>query len=192
MKYLTLIRHAKSGWDNPGLTDHDRTLTERGVLNAPMVARFLAKTYFGQNGSPALLPRPDRLLSSTAVRARTTAELMQPELGAGPEAIFLDKEVYLSAPKVLLQIVRAFDDAWQHVVIFAHNPGISDFADKLLKRGCIEQMPTCSAALIELPWNAWSATDWDEARLVGYVTPRLIQRRFPEKSESADSQGNAF
>jgi len=183
MKYLTLIRHAKSGWDNPALSDHDRILNERGIANAPMVGRFLAKTYLGQNGTPALLPKPDRLYSSTAVRAKTTAVLMQPELGLGSENIFLDEKVYLSTAKTLLQIVRGFDDHWKHVMVFAHNPGISDFADRLLKRGGIEQMPTCSAALIELPWDAWSATDWDEARLVGYVTPRLIQRRFAKVLE---------
>jgi len=178
MKYLTLIRHAKSGWDNPGLTDHDRVLNERGIHCAGLVGRFLAKMYLGEGGGPALLPKPDRLYSSTAVRAKTTAELMQPELGVGAERLVFDSQVYLSTPKTLLQIVKSFDDNWRHVMVFAHNPGISDFADRLVKRGGIEQMPTAAAALIELPWDCWSATNFDEARLVGFITPRLIERRF--------------
>jgi phosphohistidine phosphatase len=184
MKYLTLIRHAKSDWDDPTMPDHDRPLAERGFLNAPLVARFLARTYLGQSDSPALLPRPERLISSTALRAKTTAELMLPELGVAPEILKFDTQAYLATPKMLLQLVKALPDDLRHVMIFGHNPGISDFADKLIMRGGVEQMPTCAAALIELPWDVWSATDWDEARLVGYVTPRLIQKRFPEPPEA--------
>ena len=178
MKFLTLIRHAKSSWDDTTQSDHDRPLNERGVRAAPIVGRFIARTYLGMNGVPALLPRPQRLVSSTANRAQTTARLMLPELGATEEHLTLDPRAYLADPRTLLQIVRELDDARQHVMIFAHNPGISEFASRLLRNGNIGQMATCAAAIIELPWDAWSATDWDEARLVGYVTPKLIEKRF--------------
>jgi phosphohistidine phosphatase len=183
MKYLTLIRHAKSSWEQAGQADHDRPLNERGERNAPMVARFLARTYLGTNGIPAILPSPDRLVSSTAVRARATAELMQPELAAGTESIILDGRVYHAEPRALLQVVREFDDSWNHVIMFGHNPGMSDFADQLLRRRAIDEMPTCAAAVIELPWEVWSAAAWNEARLIGYVTPKLIEKRFPDGHE---------
>lgn len=183
MKYLTLIRHAKSSWEAAGLADHDRPLNDRGERNAPMVARFLARTYLGTNGIPAILPLPDRLVSSTAVRARATAELMQPELAVGPESIVLDGRVYHAEPRALLQVVREFDDSWNHVIMFGHNPGMSDFADQLLRRRAIDEMPTCAAAVIELPWEVWSAAAWNEARLIGYVTPKLIEKRFPDGHE---------
>ena len=64
MKYLTVLRHAKSDWGAPSLPDHDRVLDERGLRAAPVVARFLMKTYFGGNGSAALMPAPDRIISS--------------------------------------------------------------------------------------------------------------------------------
>lgn len=183
MKYLTLIRHAKSDWDTAA-SDHERPLNERGRRNAPTVGRFLARTYLGMNGVPALLPKPDRLVTSTALRAKTTAQLMQPELGVGPEAIALEPRAYLAEPKVLLQIVREFTDAWNHVILFGHNGGISDFARKLLRRDHLaEEMPTCAAALIELPWDAWAAAEWSEARLIGYITPKLIEKRFPDGME---------
>ena len=69
MKYLTIVRHAKSSWGQPGLADHDRPLNERGLRAAPAVATFLHRTYFGGNESPPLLPLPDRLVTSTALRA---------------------------------------------------------------------------------------------------------------------------
>ncbi len=179
MKYLTLIRHAKSSWDEPTLSDHDRPLNERGLRCAPTVGRFLAKTYLGANGTPALLPRPDRLVTSTALRARHTAEVIAAELKS--EAPVSDRGLYLAEPKALLQAVRGFTDLWRHVMIFGHNPGISDFATRLLKRHDIEEMPTCAVALLELPWDAWSATAWDEARLIGYITPKLIEKRFAQE-----------
>ncbi len=179
MKYLTLIRHAKSSWDDTILNDHDRHLNERGLRAAPMVGKFLSKTYFGSNGTPALLAKPDRLISSTANRAAETASLMADEMGTGPAV--LDRILYLAEPKILLHFVRELDDRWKHVMIFAHNPGISNFAERLLKCGEVEVMPTCAAALIELPWDSWSAIDWEEGRLIGFVTPRLIEKRFADE-----------
>jgi phosphohistidine phosphatase len=181
MKYLTLIRHAKSSWDDASQQDHDRTLNERGLRNAPVVGRFLAKTYFGANGTPAVLAKPDILISSTAIRAKTTADIFATEVKAAPP--LLDRKLYLAAPGTLLQTVRAFDDKWKHVMIFGHNPGISEFAERLLARGDIEEMPTCTAVIIELPWDVWSATDWNEGRLVGYVTPKLIEKRFADDAK---------
>lgn len=187
MKYLTLIRHAKSSWDNPSLNDHDRPLNEKGKNNAPVVGRFIARTYLGSKGVTALLPLPDRLISSTALRALTTAQLMQPELNIGSGIITLEPRAYLAEPNALLQLTREFSDAWNHVMLFGHNPGISEFAENLLKRDLIEEMTTCAAALLELPWDAWSATAWKEARLIGYITPKLITKRFPDGHEPKQS-----
>src|SRR6187431_794931 len=117
MKYLTLIRHAKSDWETDA-SDHERPLNERGRRNAPIVGRFVARTYLGMNGVPALLPKPDRLITSTALRAKTTAELMQPELGIETAKIVLEPRAYLAEAKTLLQIVREFSDLWQHVMLF--------------------------------------------------------------------------
>lgn len=180
MKYLTLIRHAKSDWTT-GLDDHDRPLNERGLRNSPQMARFLGRTYLGANEVNALLPRPDRMLSSTAVRAHTTAELMLAELGYDSQILTLDRTLYLAEPKTLLKFVRELDDSWNHVMIFGHNEGISDFARKLLQRDHLgKSMPTCGVALLEIPWPSWAAVEWAEARLVGFVTPKLIEKRFPE------------
>ncbi len=179
MKYLTLIRHAKSSWDDTMLNDHDRPLNERGLRTAPMIGRFLSKTYFGSNGTPALLAKPDRLISSTAHRAAETAALMEPELDA--DHAMLERCLYLADPKTLLRFVRELDDRWGHIMIFAHNPGISDFAARLLKRGGVGDMPTCAAALIELPHDSWSAIDWEVGRLIGLVTPRMIEKRFADE-----------
>jgi phosphohistidine phosphatase len=190
MKYLTLIRHAKSDWTT-GAGDHDRPLNERGLKNAPVVARFLGRTYLGMNETAALLPRPDRLITSTAMRAKTTAQIMREELGYNAGILVEEPRAYLAEARSLLTIVREFDDAWNHVMLFGHNDGISEFARKLLQRDYLgRSMPTCSAALLEIPWPSWAAVEWSEARLVGYVTPKLIEKRFPENEEPKPAPDN--
>ena len=186
MKYLTLIRHAKSDWNDPTQADHDRPLNDRGIRSAPLVGRFISRTYFGLNGVPALLPKPEILVSSTATRAQATARLMLPELALAPGSLVLDKRAYLAEPKTLMEIVREFDDALHHVMIFAHNPGISEFANKLLLRGQIDEMPTCAAAIIEIHHDSWELTEWEEGRLVGYITPRLIEKKFAGELMAAE------
>ena len=180
MKYLTLIRHAKSDWSTT-LLDHDRPLNDRGLRNAPLVARFLAKTYFGADGAASILPKPDRLVSSSAARALQTARLMQNELGMSDASLILEPRAYLAPPESLLQIAHEFDDSWNHVMLFSHNPGITEFANKLFQMNHLDEMSTCAVALLELPWDLWTATDWNEARLIGYVTPKLIEKRFAEE-----------
>lgn len=184
MKYLTLIRHAKSNWGDLSLCDHDRPLNERGLRAAPMVGCFLAENYFGKNGHQAILPSPDCVLSSTALRAKTTAELMQPKLFLEDVPITLDERIYHALPKTLLQILREQDDSFDHVMFFGHNPGLSEFADQMICRGGLEEMPTCAVVLLELPWDVWAAADWNEARLLGLVTPRMVEKRMGLSEES--------
>lgn len=180
MKYLTIMRHAKSSWAEPGVADHDRPLNERGRRAAPAVANFLHRTYFGGNGSPALLPRPDRLVSSTALRALTTAQITREIFLLPVDQLLLESRLYLAEAGSILEILRGFDERWQHVMIFGHNPGMHDFAEKILARANIPKMPTATAVIMAFPHEFWGLADWHEAQLIGYITPKSLERRFPE------------
>jgi phosphohistidine phosphatase len=180
MKYLTIMRHAKSSWAEPGVADHDRPLNERGRRAAPAVANFLHRTYFGGNGSPALLPRPDRLVSSTALRALTTAQITREIFLLPVDQLLLESRLYLAEAGSILDILRGFDESWQHVMIFGHNPGMHDFAEKILARANIPKMPTATAVIMAFPHEFWGLADWHEAQLIGYITPKSLERRFPE------------
>lgn len=181
MKYLTVLRHAKSSWDQPGLSDHDRPLNERGKLAAPAVARFLRKTYFGGNGSPALLTPPDTMLVSTAVRAFETAGAVREAFGLEPEVMRLDSRLYLAPAATVLEVVRGCDENAKHLVVVGHNPGLHEFCDRMLARASIPRMPTCTAVIMGLPHEYWGLADWQEAQLIAYVTPKALERRFPQE-----------
>ena len=180
MKYLTLIRHAKSSWEQTGAADHDRPLNERGRLAAPAVGTFLYRTYFGGGQSPPLLPQPDRLVTSTALRALSTAQIMREVMHLPPEVLLLDSKLYLAEAGRILETVSGLDERWQHVMLFGHNPGMHEFAERILARAHVPKMPTCTVVLLGLPSEYWGLVDWGEAQLIGYVTPKTLERRFPE------------
>lgn len=149
MTTLVLVRHAKSDWGDPGLDDHDRPLNGRGMADAPVLARRLADTGV----------RLDAILSSTALRARTTAAFFGAALGLEPE---LDPELY-GAPASLL-LSSAVDRGVDAVMVVAHDPGMTALAERL-SGGGIGHMPTCAVATFrwDTPdWTVATATDPDE------------------------------
>jgi len=179
MKYLTVIRHAKSSWEQPGVSDHDRVLNERGQRSAPAIARFLYGTYFGGSGNAPLMPAPERIISSTAERALQTAKFMREGFRLPPSAMQLDSRLYLAPPSVILDVVREGIEETRHMVIVGHNPGLHEFCDHLLARASIPRMPTCTAVIMGLPHEFWGLADWQEAQLIAYATPKALERRFP-------------
>ncbi|WP_449281855.1 SixA phosphatase family protein [Leucobacter sp.] len=153
---LILVRHAKSDWGVPELDDHERPLNGRGERDAPAMAERLA-----QAGAEV-----ECIISSTAVRARTTARAFGAALGVEVE---LDPELYAAPGSTLL--TKAVEAGAGSVMVVAHNPGISDLAARL-SGGGIEHMPTCAVAQFE-----WDAGSWDEvagrvADRWGLYTPR--------------------
>ena len=163
MKRLTLIRHAKSDWDDPRLSDHDRPLNERGLRAAPAVGAELARR--------GVLP--DLLLSSTAVRAAATAELVAAELGIFPREIQRDNALYLASVGEYERTIAAVDDTGgiDHVMAFAHNPGTHDFAHHLTGGSEIGRFITCAVAMLELDIDHWGEIGTGCGRLVDFFTP---------------------
>ena len=136
---LVLVRHAKSDWGDPALPDHDRPLNDRGLRDAPRMARALAETGF----------RPEVILSSTALRARTTAEAFGAESGV---AVSLEPDLYGAAARTLLAAAAA--SGAMKVMVVAHDPGMTDLAEQL-SGGGIAHMPTCAVATF-----TWDEDDW--------------------------------
>ncbi len=145
MTTLVLIRHAKSDWGDPSRSDHERTLNPRGHRDAPVMAERLV-----QSGTAV-----DAILTSTAVRARSTAEVFAGVLGA---PLTEDEELYLAPASTLLRAAHA--QGGRSVAVVAHDPGITVLAHEL-SGGGISHMPTCAVATF-----VWETNDWDVATSV--------------------------
>lgn len=161
MRNLYLIRHAKSGWDNPSLADHDRPLNERGRRDAPAMAARLR-----QKGYPI-----DLLLTSTATRADHTAMAFAHAYEIPPADILRTRELYHAEVPDFLRVISRIEDRFLHVAIFSHNPGITDFA-AWMQVASIDHMPTC--AVFGLTTQAASWKDFPQARrrFYGFESPK--------------------
>jgi phosphohistidine phosphatase len=144
MKTLFLVRHAKSSRDDPTLPDRDRPLDDRGRRDAPKMGKRLARRDM----------KPDLLVSSPALRALTTAQLIAEEIGFKRKDIVVDDRLYASSPDALLAVIRALDNKLDRVMLFGHNPEFSDLAHRLSSK--IVDMPTSAVAEYHFDTKAWS------------------------------------
>lgn len=167
---ILLLRHAKSSWDNTRLRDHDRPLAKRGERAAPAMGAHLAGTGL----------RVDRIVSSTAARAWSTASLFRASFN---EQISLAsrRDLYHAAYRDLLAIAmeEAGDDDQARIMLVGHNPGMHDLARFLCGEGEPDEIarlrakfPTAALAEFDLPRRPVQDVEANSARLVRFVRPK--------------------
>lgn len=142
MKTLLIMRHAKSSWEETGLHDHDRPLNKRGKLNAPRMGRLLRE----------LDLVPDLILTSSARRARDTAEAVADQSGYAGD-VRVDEDLYAAPPEAYLEALTAADDSYERLLIIGHNPGLEELLDMLTDER--EALPTAAIAHVDLPIQSW-------------------------------------
>ncbi len=166
MRRLLLIRHAKSSWDDPALSDHERPLAPRGRRAAERMRAHL-------EGSDL---RPDLVLSSSSRRTRETLDLLVPAFGSAERSI--EDGLYGATATELIDRLRAAPDDVRSVALIGHNPGIQDLALELAGEGkeldrIREKFPTGALAVLGFdgPWRDLGA---GAARLLSFVSPREL------------------
>jgi phosphohistidine phosphatase len=160
VKTLFLIRHAKSSRDDPTLHDKERPLNDRGKRDAPKMGERLAKSD----------AKPDLILSSPAVRALATAELIARKLDYKVKDIVVDERLYAAASDDLLQVIRELGDKPKCVMLFGHNPELTELAHRLSSK--ITDMPTCAVAEFCFDTTSWSTVGQREPIKVTLYRPR--------------------
>jgi len=146
MKSVIIIRHAKSSWDQLGVDDFDRPLNDRGKEDAPkMAARLMERNV-----------TIDAFISSSAKRARKTAALFIKEHGGAKEDIILMPELYLAGPEAFYNAIAKAPASANTIALFAHNPGITEFANELTDVR-IDDMPTCAIFAVKADIENWAA-----------------------------------
>jgi len=175
VKTLLILRHAKSSWKRP-VDDHERPLNRRGKSDAPRMGRLLRER--------GLVP--ERIVSSTARRARKTAARVAKAAGYTGE-IELSADLYLAGPEGCQRALRRIPDDPACVLVIGHNPGLEMFLDGLTGRE--ERLPTAALVQVRLDVDRWEEVDGGtRGELVGLWRPRElrgggaggVQRRSPE------------
>ena len=160
MKVLYLLRHAKSSWDDPPQSaDFDRPLNERGRRAVPVVAGFVREKGI----------RPGAVVSSPALRARQTAELLAADAGFDAPVRF-DARVYEAHALDLLKIITEAGEPAAELMMVGHNPGLEDLIGRLT--GERVRLPTAALVRVELKVDGWAEAGEGCGRLDWVFTPR--------------------
>ena len=144
MKQLTLIRHAKSSWDDPGADDIDRVLNKRGMRDAPRMGTWLAEQGI----------KPDQVWCSNAQRTRDTLSKLRQAWELSDDLILIRGDMYLCNANEIISKLSELPEDINDLVIIGHNPSLADLYNQLASEPC-KKFVTCAIGRLALPIKRW-------------------------------------
>jgi phosphohistidine phosphatase len=118
--------------------------------------------------------KPGVILSSPAVRALSTATIMAHELKVPAGIVRQDERLYLAAPADMLAVIRELGGEAAHLMVFGHNPGITELANRLSAGDRIDNMPTCAVFTALFDLEGWDALDWHTGQDAEFDYPKNL------------------
>ena len=166
MKTLLILRHAKAVSKDLNLSDHDRPLDKLGENDALHMGKLMKDKDI----------TPSFIISSTAVRAKTTAELVAKGCSYQGD-IVLNQSLYEAKPKDYLLILNTLSDKYNSVLIVGHNPTVEDTIQLLTYSAGVLTIPSCVLAHLSLPIERWSGLSKNNVEQHDVVLREIIQPR---------------
>lgn len=160
MKKLLIVRHAKSRWDEVGLSDHDRGLNQRGLKAAPLMAKRLAAKYF----------TIDHMLASTAKRASHTAQLLMKHVPT--LEITYHPSLYATGVHEIIDLLQQQNDEDEQLAVVGHNPELTMLVNYFCPDADIDNMPTCAMVQVQFDVDHWANIERDCCQLVWFDYPK--------------------
>lgn len=160
MKKLYLVRHAKSSWKEEGTHDMDRPLKGRGIRDANNTSVWLMEEGY----------HAELLISSPATRAVHTALIFAKNLDCAYSDIRIEEKIYEASTKEILDIIQSLDDKFDSVMLFGHNPTITNFVNKRIDHR-IDNVPTTGVACLKFDIKKWSEIS-NKAELLFFDYPK--------------------
>jgi phosphohistidine phosphatase len=161
MKTLTIVRHAKSSWEDTNLRDRERPLNKRGKRDAPEMGRRIQEAGI----------RPSLILASPAVRAWKTAKAVADAINYPREFLQKEEALYLASVDRILDVIVAQDNNFNNLLIVGHNPGFTEFANFLVP-GLTHNLPTAGVVSVEIEQDDWSLYESPAAKLILHDWPK--------------------
>jgi phosphohistidine phosphatase len=166
MKTLYIARHAKSSWDDLRVSDHDRGLLPVGKKRTKKIARWL-------NEHDIL---PDRIISSTAVRAYKTARLLAQGMGFPKKKIEKEASFYNANPEDIMEYLYALPNTVDKVMVVGHNPTFTELVNLFLEENkWIDNLPTSGVAAIRFETDKWNELDLAKQQVEFLITPKMVK-----------------
>lgn len=167
MKKIYFIRHAKSSWNEIGMSDFDRPLNKRGKKDLPYMAKRLKS--FGV--------MPDLIVSSPAKRAKKTASKIAQIIGYDEDKIIYKESLYDSSYTTYRYLIDSLNDNLNEVFIIGHNPTITEVAEQL-SGAILTNIPTCAIVCIEF--------DVEKFKDISEESGKILFFDYPKKHAIAD------
>ena len=164
LKTIFIIRHAKSSWAEIGTKDFDRPLDLRGHNDAPRMAKMLKSEQI----------HPDLIVSSPAMRARTTALYFSKEFGIDAQDINFQEDIYEAMELDILKTIQELPNSAKVVFLFGHNPSLTYFTNRFNDEP-IDNLPTCGIIRIHLNVDDWSLFNEKTAKADGLWYPKMYK-----------------
>ena len=161
MKTLYLVRHAKSSWKKPELSDHDRPLNRRGKKDAPKIGKLLR-----ERGDI-----PDLIITSPAKRAFSTAIRIAGELGYPPKKILKNGDLYMADDREFFSVIAGVKSKVKKLMLFGHNYGITFFANHITSMN-IPNIPTSGVVRIDFDIKKWKDIQDTKGKLIYFEYPK--------------------
>ena len=146
MKTLYIVRHAKSSWEYDGIADIDRPLKKRGINDAHLLSKYLAKQ----------IQKPDVFVTSSANRALHTSIIFCENFGYPMANLKIKRQLYSFSDGYLVKTIKALDDNFDSAIIFSHDHGINTFVNKYGSQP-IAHVPTCGVVGIQFDTKHWKS-----------------------------------
>ncbi|MDY0343325.1 MAG: histidine phosphatase family protein [Lentimicrobium sp.] len=163
MKFLYLMRHGKAEADSAG-SDADRQLSAKGEEQVRLVS-----TWFKSRNHA-----PQKIISSHASRAYTTAALLARELDIPQDKIDIQKAVYHGDEQTLEELIQYTDDNIEFLLMVGHNPAISDLAS-LFFQPAINGLPTAGLAVVTFDMDSWKSIGRNKVQSSAVVLPKMLK-----------------
>ena len=161
MKTLTIVRHAKSSWNEQGLSDRERPLNKRGQRDAPRMGKRIADAGI----------RPSLIVSSPATRAWTTAQFIAEELSYPVEFLQRENSLYLASLNDILDVIVAQDDGFNSLMVVGHNPGLTNMVN-FLSPGITGNLPTAGVVSVTFDQDDWKLYEQPNTELILHDCPK--------------------
>lgn len=161
--YLTLIRHAKSSWQDAGVDDFHRPLNRRGLADSSWMPAQIARR----------VDMPEQIFCSAAVRAVQTCQALCDEYAIDATKVVVDAALYLAAAGEIMTYLGNNAGQARHVFVIAHNPGLTNLFNHLVDRP-IDNLPTFAVAHLQLAAENWSAVGAHCASVEHLMLPKEL------------------
>ena len=170
MKYILLLRHAKSSWDDPGLEDFDRPLSGRGLDDAPRMGKYLRKVGY----------RPEYIVSSTANRAKQTTQLCLEGMKRDESLVKWEDGLYFESVNKYIQAIHQAPLNTETIMLVGHNPLIEATAT-LLSGGrdrTAFRVPTAGLVCLESYAVRWDDINPGTCQVKWMMIPKVLKGIF--------------